>query len=134
LSIEDALALRRARHVLLTDPIVQGNADIEYAGKGRRVTLYGTGPDFPRAFSARVASGQYLPADDPREARALVVLGAKAAKELFGAENPLGARVRVGTELSRGQGDGIEGPDAHLASTTRVHPGRAALECSTATA
>ena len=101
LSIEDALALRRARHVLLTDPIVQGNADMEHAGKGRRVTLYGTGPDFPRAFSARVASGQYLPADDPREARALVVLGAKAARELFGAENPLGARVRVGTERYR---------------------------------
>jgi putative ABC transport system permease protein len=101
LSIEDALALRRARHVLLTDPIVQGNAEIEHAGKGRRVTLYGTGPDFVRVLSMRVASGQYLPSDDPREARALAVLGAKAAKELFGAENPLGARVRVGTERYR---------------------------------
>ena len=101
LSIEDALALRRARHVQLTDPIVQGNAEIEHAGKGRRVTLYGTGPDFARALSMRVASGQYLPADDPRAARAFAVLGARAASELFGAENPLGARVRVGAERYR---------------------------------
>jgi putative ABC transport system permease protein len=101
LSIEDALALRRARHVQLTDPIVQGNAEVEHAGRGRRVTLYGTGPDFPRVLSMRVAAGQYLPSDDPREARAFAVLGAKTAKELFGADNPLGQRVRVGSERFR---------------------------------
>ena len=101
LSIEDSIALRRARHVQLTDPVVQGNAEVEYGGKGRRVTLYGTGPDFPRVLSMRVASGQYLPSDDPREARAFAVLGAKTAKELFGAENPLGQRVRVGGERFR---------------------------------
>jgi putative ABC transport system permease protein len=101
LSIEDALALRRARHVQLTDPIVQGNAEIEHGGRARRVTLYGTGPDFARVLSMRVASGQFLPADDPREARSLAVLGAKTARELFGAENPLGARVRIGTERYR---------------------------------
>jgi putative ABC transport system permease protein len=101
LSIEDAVALRRARHVQLTDPIVQGNAEIEHAGRGRRVTLYGTGPDFARVLSMRVASGQFLPSDDPREARPFAVLGAKTARELFGAENPLGARVRVGTERYR---------------------------------
>ena len=101
LSIEDAVALERVRHVEVTDPIVQGNAEIEYAGKGRRVTLYGTGPDFSRALSMRVASGQYLPPDDPRAARAFAVLGAKVAKELFGSEIPLGARVRVGTERYR---------------------------------
>jgi putative ABC transport system permease protein len=98
LSIEDALALGRARHVQTTAPIVQGNAEVEYAGKERRVTLYGTGPDFARALSMRVASGRYLPDDDPRAARAVAVLGAKVARELFGSETPLGARVRIGTE------------------------------------
>jgi len=101
LSIEDALALRRAPHVLVTDPLVQGNAEVEYVGRSRRVTLYGTGPDFVRALSMRVASGDYLPQDDPRSARAFAVLGAKVARELYGGANPLGSRLRVGGERYR---------------------------------
>jgi len=101
LSIDDALALRRAPHVLVADPLVQGNAEVVHAGKSRRVTLYGTGPDFARALSMRVASGTYLPQDDPHAARAFVVLGSKVAAELFGAENPLGSRIRVGGERYR---------------------------------
>jgi putative ABC transport system permease protein len=101
LSIEDALALKKAPHVQVADPLVQGNAEVALHGKSRRVTLYGTGPDFARALSMRVASGEYLPPDDPRAARALVVLGSKVASELFGADNPLGARIRVGGERYR---------------------------------
>jgi putative ABC transport system permease protein len=101
LTVDDALALRRAPHVQYADPLVQGNAEIVHAGKSRRVTLYGTGPDFARALSMRVASGEYLPPDDPHAARAFVVLGARVARELFGADNPLGARIRAGGERYR---------------------------------
>lgn len=101
LSIDDALALRRAPHVQLTDPVVQGNAEIVYGGKSRRVTLYGVGPDMARALKMRVASGEFLPQDDPRGARAFVVLGAKVASELFGSANPLGSRIRASGERYR---------------------------------
>ena len=101
LTVDDALALRRAPHVQYADPLVQGNAEIVHAGKSRRVTLYGTGPDFARALSMRVASGEYLPPDDPHAARAFVVLGARVARERFGADNPLGARIRAGGERYR---------------------------------
>ena len=101
LSIDDALALARVRYVQVSDPMVQGNAEVVYAGKSRRVTLYGIGPDFSRALSMRVASGEFLPHDDPRAPRALAVLGAKVARELFSGENPLGARLRIGGERYR---------------------------------
>ncbi len=101
LSIEDALALRRAPYVQFSDPLVQGNAEVVYAGKSRRVTLFGVGPDFERALQMRVASGEFLPPDDPRSARALLVLGAKVARELFGSDNPLGSRMRAGGERYR---------------------------------
>jgi putative ABC transport system permease protein len=101
LSIEDALALARAPHVLAADPMVQGNGEIEHGGRSRRVTIYGVGPAFARALNMRVAAGEFLPEDDPRVARALAVLGAKAARELFGADNPLGQRLRVGGERYR---------------------------------
>jgi putative ABC transport system permease protein len=45
-----------------------------------------------------VAAGQFLPPDDPRASRALVVLGARVREELFDEANPLGQRVRVGGE------------------------------------
>ena len=101
LTVDDALALRRAPYVQLTDPVVQGNAEIVYSGKSRRVTLYGVGPDFARALKMRVASGEFLPQDDPRSARAFVVLGSKVARELFGSVNPLSSRIRASGERYR---------------------------------
>lgn len=101
LTIEDAIALRRAPYVRVTNPLVQGNGEVDHAGKSRRVTLYGVGHYFIRALSMRVASGDFLPDDDPRAARALAVLGSKVARELFGGDNPLGARIRVGRDRYR---------------------------------
>jgi putative ABC transport system permease protein len=101
LSIEDAIALKRAPHVQVTDPLVQGNAEVEHGGKSRRITLYGVGPDSTRAFNTRVATGEFLPHDELHAARAFAVLGSKVAKELFGGENPLGERLRVGGERYR---------------------------------
>lgn len=101
LSIDDAVALRRAPHVQVADPMIQGNADVEHASRSRRVTLYGVGHDFTRALRMRVAAGEFLPDEDPRAPRALAVLGAKVARELFGDANPLGSRVRIGGERYR---------------------------------
>jgi putative ABC transport system permease protein len=101
LTVDDAIALRKAPYVQLSDPLVQGNGEVAHDGKSRRVTLYGTGPDFARALSMRVAIGEFLPPDDPHTPRAFVVLGSKVARELFGGENPLGARIRVGGERYR---------------------------------
>ena len=101
LTIEDAIALRRAPHVLLTDPSISGNAEISFGGRSRRVMASGVGHHFGAALNMRVAAGEFLPDDDPRAARTLAVLGAKAARELFGGANPLGARIRVGGERYR---------------------------------
>ncbi|MDH4190224.1 MAG: ABC transporter permease [Betaproteobacteria bacterium] len=101
LTIDDALALARAPHAQLTVPGVSGNAEVSVAGKSRRVMLSGIGHQFAEAFRIKVAAGEFLPDDDPRAARAFAVLGAKVARELFPAANPLGARIRVGGERYR---------------------------------
>ncbi|HUW39125.1 MAG TPA: ABC transporter permease [Rhodocyclaceae bacterium] len=101
LTIDDALALRRAPFVQAAVPVIQGNAEITHGGKSRRVTLYGVGADFASAFRMHVALGHYLPEDDPRTPRAFAVLGSKAAVELFGEDSPLGDRIRVGGERYR---------------------------------
>jgi len=96
LSIDDAVALRHVPFVAAADPMVQGNAEVEANGRKRRVTVYGTGPEFAEAFRFDVAQGSYLPADDPRAPRSFAVLGSKMAAELFGDANALGATVRIG--------------------------------------
>ncbi len=101
LSIDDAEALRRLPYVESVVTMVQGNAEIESGRLQRRTTVYGVSEDFPRAFRFNVASGSFLPADDPRNPRAVAVLGSKLASELFPKQSPLGARIRVGGDRYR---------------------------------
>lgn len=96
LTIEDSLALKSSRHALYTNATVTGNAEVRAAGRSRRVTVYGQGPDFDKAFNMHTAIGQFLPADDPRNPRAFAVLGAKVHQELYGSANPLGSILQVG--------------------------------------
>ena len=101
LSLEDAVALRQVPQVQSVCPVVQGNAEVLALGRGRRVTVYGVGPEFPQTYRATIAAGRFLPPDDLRSPRAFAVLGAKVRNELFGAENPLGVLIRVGGQRYR---------------------------------
>lgn len=101
LTIEDAQALARIPDVIATEPIFAGNAVVESDNRERRTNVYGVGPHFPEVFTIGVASGRFLPPDDPRAARAFAVLGSKVQTELFGNTNPLGQRIGIGGETYR---------------------------------
>lgn len=96
LTLDDAESLRRLPHVTAVTPVVWGNSEVEAGGRLRRATVYGVGPAMAQVFRMGVASGRFLPDDDPDHARAFLVLGAKLKRELFGDGGALGARVRVG--------------------------------------
>lgn len=128
LTIEDAMALKQSRYTQFTNASVVGNAEIRAQGRSRRVTAYGQGPDFAKAFNMQVETGQFLPDDDPRNPRAYVVLGAKVRTELFGDANPLGALLQVGGSrfrvigvmASKGQVLGFDLDDTVFIPTTRA--------------
>lgn len=101
MSIEDALALKRLPRVVAAVPVVQGNAAVKYAQRSRRTYVFGVGAAAPEVWQMRVAQGRFLPDDDPRVARAFAVLGSRVRTELFGNQNPLGRRVRIGGERYR---------------------------------
>jgi putative ABC transport system permease protein len=101
MTIEDALALKRLPRVVATVPVVQGNAAVKYGERSRRTYVFGVGAAAPRVWQMRVAQGRFLPDDDPRVARAFVIVGSKVRTELFGHTNPLGKRLRIGSEQYR---------------------------------
>ena len=96
LSLDDARSLERLPNVIAVTPIVRGNAEVEGNGRTRRTLVSGVNANLPQVFRSTVQSGQFLPADDESSARAFVVLGSKLRDELFGSENPLGQRLRIG--------------------------------------
>ena len=96
LTLEDAKSLERLPHIVGVTPNVRGNAEIEGNGRTRRTLVYGVNSKSQLVFKSTVRSGQFLPPDDEGSARAFVVLGAKVKDELFGADSPLGQRLRIG--------------------------------------
>lgn len=101
LSLGDETALRKIPGVLAAVSLVQGNAAVEFGKKRRRTFVFGVGPEVPEVWQLKVAKGRFLPKDEVQAARAFVVLGSKVQNELFGYENPLGKRIRIGGERYR---------------------------------
>lgn len=101
LSLDDVRALSSLPHIVAITPSTWGNAEVAANGRLRRTSIYGVGPQMLGVFKTTVRAGQFLPAEDADNARALVVLGPKLKDELFGAENALGARLRIGTDQFR---------------------------------
>jgi putative ABC transport system permease protein len=128
LSIDDARSLERLPHVIAVTPNVRGNAEVEGNGRTRRTLIYGVKANLPLIFRSTVQSGQFLPADDEGSARAFVVLGSKIRNELFGSENPLGQRLRIGglhfrvigVMAPKGQFLGIDLDDTAFIPTARA--------------
>jgi len=101
LTIDDAQALQHIPDVIATEPIMAGNAVVQGGGHERRSNVYGVGPHFPEVFTIGVASGRFLPPDEPNAARSFAVLGSKVDDELFGNTNPIGQRINIGGETYR---------------------------------
>ena len=101
LSLADATAIEQLPLVLGVVPTIQGNANIRFGERSRRTNIFGVSGQVPRVWSATVAFGQFLPDHDLGDARSVAVLGAKMHRELFRGENPLGARIRIGTDSFR---------------------------------
>src|SRR5574343_397219 len=82
-------------------PSIWVNAEVGANGRLRRTSVYGVGPQMLDVFKGKVRAGQFLPPDDAQSARGLVVLGPKLKDELFGSENALGAKLRIGPDQFR---------------------------------
>lgn len=96
LTLDDARALERVPGVLAVTPSVWGNSEVAANGRLRRTTIQGVGPGTLEIMKTSMQSGSFLPEESFEHARPLAVLGPKLKQELFGGENALGQRLRIG--------------------------------------
>jgi putative ABC transport system permease protein len=128
LTIDDAIAVRRVKGIVATNPSTDGNAEVSANGRHRRVNVYGMTADWLTITKMRVRTGSFLPRDDVNTPRPLAVLGSKAKVEMFGNANPLGKQIDVGgmrfhvigVMESQGQFVGMDLDDSVLIPTARA--------------
>ncbi|HET7712435.1 MAG TPA: ABC transporter permease, partial [Thermoanaerobaculia bacterium] len=95
MTIEDALALRRIAGVEHVAPLNLVEGEIWAKGRHRNVPVAGSTAEVKFIWGLTVASGRFLPSQDPRRGSNVCVLGSKVTRELFGASSPLGEWVRL---------------------------------------
>lgn len=101
LTLDDAAALLRSRHIERIAPLAVGNAPVSVGAREREVIVIGSTADFLRVRHLQIAHGNSLPAGEIRRGENVAVLGAKLKRELFGAAPALGEWVRIGDRRLR---------------------------------
>ncbi len=96
LTIQDAEALRAVPGIEKVVPVVFGTARISSGERARDAFVYGATADGPEVWRFEVRVGRFLPEADVERAMPVAVLGPKLKTELFGAQNAIGRRVKVG--------------------------------------
>jgi putative ABC transport system permease protein len=101
LTLEDALALLRSRHIERIAPLSIGSASVSHGSLDREVNILGSTSDFLDVRNLEMASGRFLPGGEAGRARPVAVLGETLARELFGNASPVGRFVRIGDRRFR---------------------------------
>lgn len=101
LSLDDAQALLRSRAVGRIAPLTLGSSQISQGALNREVVVLGSTSDLLEVRHMSLALGQFLPAGDVHSSESVCVLGTKIKRELFGAQQAVGAWVRLGDRRFR---------------------------------
>ena len=101
LTIDDAMALQRLRGIEYVSPLNLMEGEISARGRRRDVPISGSTSEIQHIWGLSMASGRFLPPQDPRNTAWHCVLGSNVARELFGTDSPLGQYVRLGDRRFR---------------------------------
>ncbi|MCW8907744.1 MAG: ABC transporter permease [Sedimenticola sp.] len=95
LTLEDALALYRSATVRRVAPLVFGSAPASHQQLSRDVSIMGTTAEMLPVRNMEMSRGKFLPSADPTRESAIVVLGSKLKRELFGNSRAIGEWIRI---------------------------------------
>ena len=129
--IEDGVAIaQQVGGVAAVAPNAQRNVQVVAGNSNWSTTVTGSTNDFLQVRNWTLASGRTFTDSEMRSGRAVCILGATVAKELFGSRDPLGASLRfntvtcqvIGVFAAKGQGTGgIDQDDFLLIPLRTLH-------------
>ncbi len=97
LTLEDARAIVRGiPEAEKIAPLVIGTETVSHGARRRQVAVVGSNRELLEVRRLSLSHGEFLPAEELRRGRPVVVLGIKTAHELFPGEEPVGQVVRIG--------------------------------------
>lgn len=98
LTLGDARAIQRdIPEATQIAPLVIGTETVSHGARRRQVAVIGSTRELLEVRRLTLSHGQFLPAEEEmRRGRPVVVLGMKAARELFPGEEAVGRVVRIG--------------------------------------
>ncbi len=101
LTLEDAVAVLRSKHVTRIAPLNIGSAYLSRGRLNREAPVLGTTHEFRDIRRLEMSRGSFLPPGDPTQAQSICVIGETLSKELFGNEEPIGQWLRIGDRRFR---------------------------------
>jgi putative ABC transport system permease protein len=102
LVLDDADALRGIPGVRVAMPmVIRIEQPVSFQGKNHAAMVFGSTPDYEEAWDWPVAEGEHVGEAQEASASRVAVIGKTVARELFGADDPLGQSIRVGDQAFR---------------------------------
>lgn len=97
LTMEDLQAIEKEiPNVRKASPgLLKSDVQVKYRQQAKTTEVFGITPDFREYRSWDVDSGEFISDDDVRSLARVALIGQTVARELFGKEDPVGARIMV---------------------------------------
>lgn len=95
LTLEDAAALIGLAPVVAVAPVVDGSAQVRFREHNTNAQVTGVTETYLGIRGLEIASGLSFDAIDVAQRRRIAILGANVAEDLFGEDNPVGARIQI---------------------------------------
>ncbi|MDX8127915.1 ABC transporter permease [Methylomonas sp. OY6] len=95
LTLDDAAALFRSKHVAAIAPVSIGSAPVSVGGLERETNIMGSTHALLRVRHLTMAQGQFLPEADADKEISVCVIGKKISEELFAHQQAVGQWLRI---------------------------------------
>ena len=95
LTMEDGAALEGLANIVAVAPQVESFGQLAYLGNNTNGRVIGVTPEYLDAMNTKLASGDFISAQNVTTNSAVVVIGSEIATTLFDTADPIGQTIRI---------------------------------------